>query len=141
MITATRKIHFCAGHRVFEHESKCATLHGHNYIAWVTVEAPELDTLGRVVDFSCIKQLVGDWIDLYWDHNTIVYHKDITVLEGLMNMPRKKDPFVMHENPTAENMASFLLNTVCPEVFAGSEVKATKIELYETENCKVEVTL
>ena len=36
MITATRRIQFAAGHRVFGHEGKCRYLHGHNFIAFVT---------------------------------------------------------------------------------------------------------
>ena len=72
MITCTRRFQFCAGHRVHRHESKCRNLHGHNYVLFVTVTAPELDSLGRVIDFSIIKGLVGDWIDSKWDHGFIL---------------------------------------------------------------------
>ncbi len=43
MITATRRVQFCAGHRVHRHESKCRNLHGHNYVAFFTAEAERLD--------------------------------------------------------------------------------------------------
>ena len=56
-ITCTRKIHFCAGHRVMHHENKCATAHGHNYYVELIAEAPSLDESGRVVDFSVLKDL------------------------------------------------------------------------------------
>ena len=29
-LTCTRRLQFCAGHRVYGHESKCANVHGHN---------------------------------------------------------------------------------------------------------------
>ena len=34
----TRKLEFDAGHRVMNHESKCATCHGHRYVLEVTAE-------------------------------------------------------------------------------------------------------
>ena len=40
------------GHRVFQHESKCAHLHGHNYRVHFTCEAEELDNIGRVIEIG-----------------------------------------------------------------------------------------
>ena len=54
MITCTRRIQFCAGHRVMGHEGKCRNLHGHNYVVFVTAQADELDSVGRVIDFSVL---------------------------------------------------------------------------------------
>ena len=137
-IQAVRKCKFDAGHRVVNHESKCRTLHGHEYWAHIYAEADQLDSLGRVIDFSDIKNKVGGWLDLNWDHNMIIWEKDpnlplIKQCDGL------KEPFVTEWNPTAENMADYLLNTVCPIVLKGTGIKVTKIRLYETSNCYVEV--
>jgi 6-pyruvoyltetrahydropterin/6-carboxytetrahydropterin synthase len=49
-LTCTRRVHFSAGHRVMNHESKCATVHGHNYYVSIQAEASVLDDIGRVVD-------------------------------------------------------------------------------------------
>ena len=38
-------------------------------------------------------------------------------------------------NPTAENMAHFLLTEICPAVLKMTEVTVTKVEVWETENC------
>jgi len=141
MIVASRKIHFCAGHRVYKHESKCATLHGHNYVAWITVRAPELDSLGRIIDFSVIKEKVGGWIDYHWDHTMVLYNKDEKTIAMVDSCPKKKATFIMNKNPTAENMADYLLKVVCPECFKGTEVEAIKVVLYETENCYAEANL
>jgi 6-pyruvoyltetrahydropterin/6-carboxytetrahydropterin synthase len=137
---AVRKIHFCSGHRVLNHESKCANLHGHNYVLWVYAEADSLDRVGRVIDFSVLKDKIGSWIDRFWDHTTLIYKKDWKLVAVKVFLEKNKPVFVCDFNPTAENMAQFLLDIVCPAVLTGTGVRVTKIELYETENCKVEVS-
>ena len=141
MITCMRKLEFDAGHRVMNHESKCATLHGHRYVVEVTAKAPELDKIGRVIDFSVLKEKVGGWIDAFWDHTTIVCKKDTTTILALMTMPRYKEPFISEWNPTAENMAGYLLNKVCPDVLKDSGVEVIKVTVWETPNCKAEAVL
>lgn len=140
-IKAIRKIHFCAGHRVLNHESKCANAHGHNYVAWFYAESDGLDNIGRVIDFSVLKEKIGKWIDFHWDHTFLIYKEDIELLRCSQALERNKTIFICEFNPTAENMADYLLRVVCPKVLHGTGVIVTKIELYETENCKVEVTL
>lgn len=141
MITITRKLEFDAGHRVHNHESKCGTLHGHRYVAEITASAPELDALGRVIDFSVLKEKIGSWIDEAWDHTTLVFQDDHQTHNALLAMPRFKPPFVCSFNPTAENMAAYLLREICPKLMAGTGVTVTKIRLWETPNCHAEVTL
>jgi 6-pyruvoyltetrahydropterin/6-carboxytetrahydropterin synthase len=123
------------------HENKCATPHGHNYTAWVYAEADDLDDLGRVIDFSVLKEKIGGWIDREWDHTFLVYEKDIDTIKALKLMPRKKPDFICPFNPTAENMADYLLDIVCPSELKGTGVTVTKIKLYETENCFAEAEL
>lgn len=140
-ISAVRTIGFDAGHRVLGHENKCGTFHGHRYTAEIYCTAfSGLDDLGRVIDFSVIKSKVGEWIDQNWDHTMLVFELDPD-LENIKSCSGFKKPFVCDFNPTAENMASYLLNTVCPAVLAKTEVVAWKIRLWETPNCYVEVEL
>ena len=141
MITVTRKLEFDSGHRVMNHESKCATLHGHRYVAEITATAPDLDQIGRVIDFSVLKEKIGTWIDKEWDHTTILYCKDHETVELVGKCPSYKPPFISDFNPTAENMASFLLKEICPRLMLGTGVTVTKIKLWETPNCFAEVTL
>jgi len=133
---AVRIIKFDAGHRVVNHESKCRTLHGHEYKAEIFAEADALDTLGRVIDFSVIKQVIGSWIDEYLDHNMILFNQDpdLHLLEQCSGM---KKPFVVPFNPTAENLAHFIYETG-NDLLLGTGVKITKIKLWETSNCYVE---
>lgn len=141
MIECTRRIQFCSGHRVLNHESKCSNMHGHNYVAMFYAVADSLDDIGRVIDFSVLKDKLGGWIDRFWDHTYIVYKADKEVIAALELVSRKKPYFLADFNPTAENMAEYLLKVVCPSELAGTGVTVRRIQLWETENCFVEVTL
>jgi 6-pyruvoyltetrahydropterin/6-carboxytetrahydropterin synthase len=132
--TCTRRIEFDAAHRVMEHESKCKNLHGHRYVIEATFGAKDLDALGRVIDFGQVKTLLGEWIDTNWDHTTILNEKD-RALGDVITAKTHQTIFYLPTNPTAENMAEYLLKTVCPKLFASSGAKCTRIRLYETPNC------
>jgi 6-pyruvoyltetrahydropterin/6-carboxytetrahydropterin synthase len=137
-ITCTRRIHFCSGHRVLNHEGKCANAHGHNYYAYIVAEADALDSTGRVIDFSVLKEKVGSWIDTYWDHTFIVFQEDQEMIRALQMVCSPKEPFIAPFNPTAENMADYLLTTVCPNVLLGTAVRVSKVIISETDNCSAE---
>lgn len=142
MQSAVRKIHFCYGHRVMNHESKCATLHGHNGVIWVHVTPiADLDSLGRVIDFSVVKSEIGSWVDKNWDHTMIVFKDDLKTIELLSQAPSFKALYILDKNPTAENLAHYLLWEVCPKLLKGKGVIVHKIVFWETENCYVEQTL
>jgi 6-pyruvoyltetrahydropterin/6-carboxytetrahydropterin synthase len=146
----TRKFEFDSAHRVLNHESKCAHLHGHRYVAEVTVSAPALDKLGRVVDFSVLKTIIGGWIDANWDHNIILNAAD-PLFAAWMNpdIVREnettvrdifagKSPFFLLSNPTAEQMATCLFAT-CESLLLTEVFKVIHVRLYETPNCWADV--
>ncbi len=135
-IICTRRLEFDAAHRVMEHESKCKFLHGHRYVIEASFAAKELDSIGRVVDFGVIKEKLGAWIDNNWDHNTILFDKD-KELGKAINSVTGQSVFYLPANPTAENMAAYLLENICPNLFADYELKCVSIRLYETPNCSV----
>ena len=136
---AARKIHFCSGHRVLNHESKCANAHGHNYTLWIHAEANELDSIGRVIDFSVLKEKAGGWIDKNWDHTFLINKDDQQLLMVTDCLAKNKPVFICNFNPTAEEMAKYLIDEVLPELFKDDGIKITKVVLYETENCYVEL--
>lgn len=136
-----RRYQFCAGHIVTGHESCCKGPHGHNYVVYFHAESTNLDQVGRVVDFSVLKQKLGGWIDTHWDHTTILWSGDKEAINALTTLTRYKPLFILPDNPTAENMAMFLLKEVCPQQLEGTDVRVTKVVLWETENCFVEATL
>jgi 6-pyruvoyltetrahydropterin/6-carboxytetrahydropterin synthase len=136
-IEITRRVEFDAGHRVFGHESKCGHLHGHRYVVDITVTAPGLDSVGRVIDFSVVKTLAKDWIDKNWDHNVILFKED--PLRGVTwHYFDNRDPFIMEANPTAENMAK-LLSSVLIKLLP-APITLVQVRLYETPNCYADFT-
>ena len=141
MVTCVRRIQFCSGHRVMNHESKCRNVHGHNYVAYFHAVAPQLDSIGRVIDFSVLKDRLGGWIDKHWDHAFIINELDRELLNALNCVEHEKPLFVAPFNPTAEEMAKHLLYEIAPIELKGTGVTIVKVVLWETENCFVEVSL
>jgi len=136
-ITATRYHDFSTGHRVYGHESKCAHLHGHNYRIHLTVEAEQLDTVGRVMDFSAIKEHLCYWLEEEWDHKFLVWEQD-----PFASSLKELDPngtVVVNFNPTAENMGQYLIDVVGPRQLAGTNVKLVNVNIEETRKCNVTV--
>ena len=126
MYRVTREIHFCYGHRLLNYDGKCRNLHGHNGRAVVTLEGPSLDTLGMLVDFSQIKQILQKWIDDTIDHKMLL-HRDDPVLAYLQ---KQNEPIVVLDvNPTAENIAKLIFDSA-----RAANLPVVEVTLWETEN-------
>lgn len=97
-----------AAHRLcLDYESRCSELHGHNWKVVVECRAENLDKNGMVTDFSHIKRMVLDKLD----------HR---LLNDVL-------PF----NPTAENLARWIVESV-PNCFRASvEESEGNIAVYE----------
>jgi 6-pyruvoyltetrahydropterin/6-carboxytetrahydropterin synthase len=132
MITAQRYHDISCGHRVYGHESKCAHLHGHNYRVNFVCAAPDLDVVGRVIDFSVIKSRLCMWLEEEWDHKFLVWQED-----PWSNDLALLDPtvVVLPFNPTAEKMADFLLRIIGPQRLEGTGVELIKVDVEETRKC------
>ena len=143
MTTASRHHDFSYGHRVYGHESKCACLHGHNGRVTFHCEATELDSVGRVIDFGVIKATLCDWIEHNWDHKFLFSDAD-PVGKLLLNAIGHVDQLGITQvpfNPTAENLAAYLLNVVGPNLLQMSGVTLVRVDFEETRKCGVTVTL
>lgn len=97
--------------------------------------------MGRVIDFSVLKERVGGWILANWDHGFVVASHDgdaRRAIAAFMSGGLPQKTFVLDRNPTAENMARHLALEVAPRVLEGTGVRVVKIVLEETENCFAE---
>lgn len=131
-----------AGHRVHGHESKCAHLHGHNYRIHFRVTTNPgiggwLDDVGRVIDFSVIKSTLCEWLEDNWDHKMLMWE-----LDPMAHQVHLLDPSVVLVpfNPTAENMAHYLVETVGPQLLRGENVYLHEVTIEETRKCSVTYT-
>jgi len=101
--------------------------------------ARELDFIGRVIDFSILKEILGGWIDTHWDHGMLLYTKDpikhlYRDTEQLLDMKL----YICEFNPTAEELAKALL-FIANDLLTDYRIRIHKVVLYETENCYAEV--
>lgn len=149
----------CAGHRVTGHESKCQHLHGHNYRVHFTCVVDEsriskelghgLDQLGRVIDFSVVKEKLCMWLEDNWDHKFLAWENDpvMNCIQDLL-LAETEHPDAMEANekvegsvvtvpfnPTAENMAQYLVEVIGPQQLAGTGVKLVEVLIEETAKC------
>jgi 6-pyruvoyltetrahydropterin/6-carboxytetrahydropterin synthase len=107
MYSVTKRIDFCYGHRLLEHDGVCKHVHGHNAVAEIEVRAETLDSRDMVVDFGDIKRLVKEWIDRELDHQMILRHDDplVSALQAL-----GEPVYLLDSNPTAERIARLLFD-------------------------------
>lgn len=136
------------------HESKCRHLHGHDYQVEVTAIVSSsrhggrsLDDIGRVIDFSVLKDVIGAWIDHNWDHRLLLWVEDpmlgLTVSRQELSAVEHDDMNAQLEdsivgvpfNPTAENIATYIGAELCPRLLDGTGVEVTNVTVHETPNC------
>lgn len=115
MYYVSKRMEIAGAHQLaLDYPSKCINLHGHNWIVTVHCRAKVLDRNGMVADFTLIKKYVHDKLD----------HQFINdILPGI--------------NPTAENMARWICETVNKKCFAArqytDEACCYKVEVQESE--------
>lgn len=113
--TISKRMEVAGAHKLaLPYESKCANLHGHNWIIEVQIIAAVLNPEGMVMDFSKIKRIVNTL-----DHHTL---NDI--------IPQ----------PTAENLCQYIHNKIKEETLAGQYAKVmVKVkESEDNESCYTE---
>lgn len=131
MLTMTRRLEFDAGHRLLNHEAKCAHVHGHRYVVEVTLDLTgELDRAGRIVDFGDVKRVFGGWIDDTLDHGFIANADDPIV--GFLREHGQRHVAVPFE-PSAENLAVWMLGRAAGMLDAPGR-RVTSLVVHETPN-------
>jgi len=105
------EFNFAAAHRLPRYQGPCFRMHGHNYKFLVAVEGDVDPATGMVADFGVVKQLVNELVMTRADHRTL-------------------NDFL--ENPTAENIARWIFETLEPRLPGLAEIR-----LYEIPDCCV----
>ena len=116
MYEVTVKTGFAAAHQLRLYDGKYENLHGHNWIAQVTVEADELDPIGVGIDFVKLKAMVEKNL------SELDYH-------NINEVPPFDD-----QNPSAENIARWLFLKLKVEVNTNS-TRIKRVEIFEMEGC------
>jgi 6-pyruvoyltetrahydropterin/6-carboxytetrahydropterin synthase len=80
---------FSSGHALRGYKGKCENVHGHNYRVQVSIEGPQLDGIGLLVDFTQVKHALRGII-AGLDHQFL---NDLDAFKAV--------------NPSAENMAKY----------------------------------
>ncbi len=102
------------GHRLSNYDGKCKHLHGHNYIGTLIMESDTLNSLGMVIDYSQMKQVIKDLIESKFDHKFIMKRGDL-FNEALAKVCEDfKDTSIVwvDYNPTVENIITDIKETV-----------------------------
>jgi 6-pyruvoyltetrahydropterin/6-carboxytetrahydropterin synthase len=130
--SVTVRVEWEMGHRLPHHEGACRQLHGHRYVAEVTMRGeinhePMSPSEGMVIDFTDVKTLLKAEV-LKLDHKFLLHRYDelAGVLSGLPGV------VLVDFVPTAENIATALLNAL-PDVSC--------VKLWETATSYAEVTI
>jgi 6-pyruvoyltetrahydropterin/6-carboxytetrahydropterin synthase len=162
MYTVERYHDISAGHRVVG-GGKCENLHGHNYRIYFTV-APEsrgvvevvrddgrshesiyhppkrqLDDRGMVIDFGVVKTTLCDWLEEVWDHKMLLWEEDPMCFAIHAVAPEAVVEVAF--NPTAENMARYLVEVVGPLRLKGTGVRLVRVRVEETRKCSATFAL
>jgi 6-pyruvoyltetrahydropterin/6-carboxytetrahydropterin synthase len=86
-----------------------------------------------VVDFGELKQLVGTWIDNELDHNVILYAGDHDLVQAITPVS-EREPFLMDEVPTAENIARLIFDQAS-RLVNDQDLRVCGVRVWETPNC------
>lgn len=105
-----KEFEFDAAHNLTKYHGKCERLHGHTYRLVVMLNGTP-DSEDMVFDFTELKNIVGENVLKYLDH---AYLNDL--------LP----------NPTAENIAVFVWDTLFPLVERNNAI-LHEIQVWETK--------
>lgn len=107
---------FSAGHALRGYKGKCENPHGHNYKVRITLEGPELDSIGLLYDFAHLKQVIRGVVEMV-DHRFL---NDQAPFDAI--------------NPSAENLAKYFYDETARQMAAAPPgLKISKVTIWETD--------
>lgn len=94
MYKVTVEGNFSSAHNLRQYKGKCEELHGHNWTVQATASKHHTEQDGMVVDFTLLKKKLYE------------------VLEQLDHRYINKVPYFKKVNPTSENIARFIFDSL-----------------------------
>jgi 6-pyruvoyltetrahydropterin/6-carboxytetrahydropterin synthase len=132
MYRVTKTLRWEAAHRLVDgYQGNCSFVHGHSWVAEVTLESDALDGYGFVFDFNGFQPL-KDFVCEHLDHSAMVNVRDFRWLEWLRENEQKV--FVFPCNPTSENIACLLFEKA--QQFLGDALSSARVvQVVVQETC------
>ena len=128
----SKKFKFEAGHRLLHHEGLCHNPHGHNYVIEVFIEGKvNSDTIGMVIDFKTLKDIVYERIIDDFDHAMILNAQDDIMINFCSKYHFKH--CIINTEPTAEEMAILFYDKLAN---IDKYRKVVRVIVWETETSK-----
>jgi 6-pyruvoyltetrahydropterin/6-carboxytetrahydropterin synthase len=107
---------FSAGHALRGYQGKCENVHGHNYKVCITMEGPQLDSIGLLYDFTHLKRIVREIVNGV-DHKFL---NDQAPFDAV--------------NPSAENLAKYFYEETTRRMNGAPESARIKcVTIWETD--------
>ncbi len=127
-----KEIFFEATHRLIHYRGKCFRLHGHQWRVEVWVEGTADERTGIVLDYNCIKEVVGRF-----DHQVILNADDPMAASIEAFHPVVTTP----GDPTSELLAGLIAEMIDAEAARqGRDARVAKIRVWESTTCYAERT-
>ena len=111
---------FSSAHCLREYKGKCENTHGHNWKVRAAFAGSRLDKTGMLIDFTEMKARLDD-IMFYLDHKFL-----------------NETPPFDKTNPTAENIAAFIFNSL--KKAQTPRAKICEVEVWESETSSATVS-
>ncbi len=109
---------FSSAHQLRGYHGKCERLHGHNWKVTLVLSAKRLNKIGLVVDFGEAKRFLSDLLREL-DHTLLNEH-----------------PYFVSVNPSSENIARYIFNTLTTRLKKLTTVRVERVEVWESERTK-----
>ncbi len=106
---------FSAAHSLRNYPGNCKNIHGHNWKIEVVMQSRSLDDIGMSMDFRRLRQETQGLLDML-DHTYI-----------------NENPPFNSLNPTAENMAHWLYETLSRKL-NDQNARVSRVNVWENEN-------
>ena len=127
-----KEVFFEATHRLIHYRGKCFRLHGLQWRVEVWIEGTADERTGIVLDYNCIKEVVGQF-----DHQVILNAEDPMAASIEAFHPVVTTP----GDPTSELLAALIAGMIDAEAERqGLDARVVKIRVWESTSCYAERT-